>query len=536
MFNNCNSVTIHGGTFNLGREEPQEDFRRIRVGDINIIELVGEWKLEKSLTSPRRARVVRTEVGTRRAFQAKIFGSQDIFTFMQDEYDDERDVAQLPANFPKLFLHSYHAHLFGCAGSGPGSVRIYPDQLVPVDKVFDECPTRLFLLLFERILVQHSAQCCGPLHRTTLVHRMNDRSEWFRPETGQLRVIFHPAETSPTLRMPYSQYRQKAITPVQIFDQNGVHHPTEILLRHLHRQDLMNLIPDIGIQIKNKDFQNTTVAPKRRTSSADRHYGSIEFAAVYRLPRLSPSTGFEQTFFWRSDAGDMRKIQALKNTADCNEPIIYEIYDPAKDSFPVMMPKAAPGSWYSVANSGSRRSIHLNGRTSREGLVESWLQSTHIDETCDSEGVEVILTDLYGHLKFSDEREPYQLSGTFMADAPTNNIFFNFQPPLAREKEDGSVWLELPSLHEFCYWSYRPGGPRLEEWEEERHGLPRVEVTWYLSGPGLTIEDYAVFGEHARIHGTLPAATEVSQVAEMQEGELLLDTLQKEEDECPPVY
>ncbi|KAF7300140.1 MFS general substrate transporter [Mycena kentingensis (nom. inval.)] len=105
MFNNCNSVTINGGTFNLGREEPQEDFRRIRVGDINIIGLVGEWKLEKFHISPgRRARVVRTEVGTRQAFHAKIFGSQDIFTVVQDEYDDERDIAQFPANFPKLFL------------------------------------------------------------------------------------------------------------------------------------------------------------------------------------------------------------------------------------------------------------------------------------------------------------------------------------------------------------------------------------------------------------------------------------------------
>ncbi|KAF7320576.1 hypothetical protein HMN09_00141900 [Mycena chlorophos] len=101
MFHRAKNTAITGGTFivnnyssvnNTFASEPEEDYRRIRLGDINILKLVSEVELIEDRVIRRRKRrgrenTVKVVVGLQKAYHAKIFGSPDIFTVVAYEGD-----------------------------------------------------------------------------------------------------------------------------------------------------------------------------------------------------------------------------------------------------------------------------------------------------------------------------------------------------------------------------------------------------------------------------------------------------------------
>ncbi|KAF7320699.1 MFS general substrate transporter [Mycena chlorophos] len=91
MFNHCNNVTINGGTFILSAPEindsdSDEDFRRIRLGDINLLKLIHEVAIvDDAVTRHREDSPGRAIIGVRKTYHAKIFPSSELFTVMSYE-------------------------------------------------------------------------------------------------------------------------------------------------------------------------------------------------------------------------------------------------------------------------------------------------------------------------------------------------------------------------------------------------------------------------------------------------------------------
>nr|GAT54857.1 predicted protein [Mycena chlorophos] len=173
MFHRAKNTTITGGTFivnnlnnnNALASEPEDDYRRIRLGDINILKLVSEVELIEDRVIRRRKRrgrenTVKVVVGRQKAYHAKIFGSPDIFTVVAYEGDlsqwhkkSSQDVTWDGAASDDILhclMHPSFVQLFGVTNSTKVHALIYHNELVPAFLAITGAPTYLTgqLLLF----------------------------------------------------------------------------------------------------------------------------------------------------------------------------------------------------------------------------------------------------------------------------------------------------------------------------------------------------------------------------------------------------
>ncbi|KAJ7050653.1 hypothetical protein C8F01DRAFT_676319 [Mycena amicta] len=144
MFNDCSNITINGGTFTMVQSnEPQEDFRTIRRGDINLLSLVKEDEVVENRVVIHRKRAGRVHcqkvhVATRKTYHAKIFGSQDVFTVMAYEGDLTEWKRKSTGEAPQ---HLNHIQLFGITDSLRMHAVIYHDELIPASEAVRRCPS-----------------------------------------------------------------------------------------------------------------------------------------------------------------------------------------------------------------------------------------------------------------------------------------------------------------------------------------------------------------------------------------------------------
>ncbi|KAJ7218451.1 hypothetical protein GGX14DRAFT_390220 [Mycena pura] len=132
MFDRCSNFTITGSSFNISHNlspsTPDEEFRSIRPGDINLLSQVGKKEIVEHRAVWRKGRsgTVRVVTGTRETYHARIFPSQDTFTVVKYE----------GSSFPKWktdieerqqFRHPHIAQLFGMTSSRSMNALIYHD-------------------------------------------------------------------------------------------------------------------------------------------------------------------------------------------------------------------------------------------------------------------------------------------------------------------------------------------------------------------------------------------------------------------------
>ncbi|KAJ7218496.1 hypothetical protein GGX14DRAFT_28085 [Mycena pura] len=137
MFDRCTDFTITGSSFNISQNlyqsAPDEDFRFIRPGDINLLSCVGKSEIAEYHAVRRKGRsgTVRVVTGTRETYHARIFPSQDTFTVVKYKGSSfskwKTDVMER-----QQLRHPDMAQLFGMTSSRSMNALIYHDELLPI--------------------------------------------------------------------------------------------------------------------------------------------------------------------------------------------------------------------------------------------------------------------------------------------------------------------------------------------------------------------------------------------------------------------
>ncbi|KAJ7840922.1 hypothetical protein B0H14DRAFT_2783815 [Mycena olivaceomarginata] len=164
MFDRCNNFTLNGGTFNIfgrpGEPGHDTDYRTIHVGDINLLSLITEEDIVENRVvehrrRPNRIRLQRVIAGRKKAYHARIFGSQDVFTAVVYEGIDFSSLKLKVAkqSFPR---NPSITQLFGITHSSPMNALIYHDELLPLNTALSLCTSYISLQFLK---YQLGSQC-----------------------------------------------------------------------------------------------------------------------------------------------------------------------------------------------------------------------------------------------------------------------------------------------------------------------------------------------------------------------------------------
>jgi hypothetical protein len=101
-----------------------------------------------------------------------------------------------------------------------------------------------------------------------------------------------------------------------------------------------------------------------------------------------------------------------------------------------------------------------------------------------------LITGIYFNCTFNTHVDNFTLRGTFMADAPTDQVYLFLFPPQV-EVVDGQLIVINPPDTEKYYWAFDPAGlNQLTHDVVEDFGLPTVEFLISLIGGKWDQHDY----------------------------------------------
>ncbi|KAJ7062234.1 hypothetical protein C8F01DRAFT_1230658 [Mycena amicta] len=482
MFKECSNVTISGGTFTMVQpNEPQDDFRTIRVGDINLLSLVKEDDiLENHVVlhqkNPGRVHRQTVCVATRKTYHAKIFGSQDVFTVMAYEGNLAEWMRKSAGEAPR---HPNHIQLFGITDSVRMHAVVYHDELIPAFEAVQQCPSRLSRKLLHYILSIH-LQSVRHYLQDTYRQVLYDRAEWFSVSTGRLRVEMDHRDYSSWLPL-YSNHLEMgpSLFTLQVIHPLQGQISDKMLLAKIALRDLLHILC-----YRSAPSQAISITP---------YHGLVQLATVYTVEEpWSPSGKF---------VGSLRKTRktcALPSSSD----FVYS------NSFLI-----SSGRWQRflynevVSELGSGlHDIWTEGRLKdRENIFESWL--AHINT------VEL------------------PASGTFMADAPTTTDLYLFILVPEPYTVGNRVWVDIPPGRGASFWSLDAiGNQQLSDEDCLRLGLPKYTLHAAMTGMIFHEEDYKLIRNFRAIHSADPEMFEdVQSGVTWHDGSLLVDSLQIDE-------
>ncbi|KAF8148532.1 hypothetical protein K438DRAFT_948987 [Mycena galopus ATCC 62051] len=157
MFHNCSNVQISGGVFTVLSDESESsdppiarralahdpgfsrDFRSIRLCDLNLLSEIGKQEIVEYHEVRRRktgalVRRDRDVVGTRRIYQARVLGRQEILTaVIYQGIDIEKWTTE--AKKHETFRHPSLVQLYGVTVSRAINALIYTDALISLRDV-----------------------------------------------------------------------------------------------------------------------------------------------------------------------------------------------------------------------------------------------------------------------------------------------------------------------------------------------------------------------------------------------------------------
>ncbi|KAJ7050649.1 hypothetical protein C8F01DRAFT_1377415, partial [Mycena amicta] len=465
MFNECSNMTINGGTFTMVQpNEAQQDFRTIRMGDINLLSVVKEHDVIEEHVVVNRKRPGRVHrqtvhIGTRKTYHAKIFGSQDIFTVMAYEGDLKEWKMKSAGEAPR---HPNYLQLFGITDSSRMHAVIYHDELVPASEAVWRCPSRLSRKLLHYVLSIH-LQSVRDYHRET--HSMDlllyGHTQWFRVPTGQLSVEIDHVDPLSWIGKKKIHHREvdRSLGTLQVIHPlQGCFSDRELLANMTFKDLLMVLGYD--------------VAPSHMISP---YYGPVQLATVYTVDEL-------------------RKTCSL----------------PLSSQFVT--------SGWAFGGSGGWKHFRYNEIQQTSGFSYMWSNDCLKDRINIAQSLVDIntlkpLTSGKGHshflattfwpmIRLSTSWDPFQLAGTFMAEAPTTtDLYLCISVPEPYTGENG-IWVDIPASREACFWSLDvDGNQRLSDEECLRLGLPDITVEARLTGIMLQEENCEIIREFRAVHG-----------------------------------
>ncbi|KAJ7055113.1 hypothetical protein C8F01DRAFT_1374022 [Mycena amicta] len=161
FFNDVKNVTINGGIFNqviqrsgheVGGEEDEDEFRRVKWGDIHLGDMVGQATIVERRTT-RTGRVKCVVVGEKMIYQANIFPSAQTFTVVAYkglDFGKWKDDAIQQQNI----LSSNFTKLFGVANSRFMKAVIYHDDLIPLWTLRSMCTSSISYKLLCSLMAQ----------------------------------------------------------------------------------------------------------------------------------------------------------------------------------------------------------------------------------------------------------------------------------------------------------------------------------------------------------------------------------------------
>ncbi|KAF7300124.1 hypothetical protein MKEN_01335600 [Mycena kentingensis (nom. inval.)] len=223
MFNNASNVSIYGGTF-INSPQQKAPYRAIPIGDVDLLKTIGEVEVheDRSVVQMRRRRRTRVVVGKRRVYLAQVFGSDRMFTVVeQDPSGTKVTTTMMNRKVPR---HPSVAQLFGITEDCGINSFVYHDLLVPLELVKAQVPTPIGKRVLEYTFAEGFDEFRNYWRQSANSTCLPPCTQWFRPATGRLCVEIGPASYC---GYPY----HKHLTLPAIFTSNRIVHDEEILVQ-----------------------------------------------------------------------------------------------------------------------------------------------------------------------------------------------------------------------------------------------------------------------------------------------------------------
>ncbi|KAJ7050712.1 hypothetical protein C8F01DRAFT_677873 [Mycena amicta] len=157
MFQSCNNVTFSGGTYNhvVYSQDDEEDFRKIRLGDIHLIKCLDEKELveyrPKKSRRKKQIKAVREVVGVRRMYRANIVGHGSNTAFTVMAYEGRGGAARLQQDLDVqacLPRHPNLLQLFGVTMTRNLNALTYHGDLIPWPLAGKACRSYVAKVIF----------------------------------------------------------------------------------------------------------------------------------------------------------------------------------------------------------------------------------------------------------------------------------------------------------------------------------------------------------------------------------------------------
>ncbi|KAJ7061140.1 hypothetical protein C8F01DRAFT_1369374 [Mycena amicta] len=500
MFKSCNNVTIHGGTFNLtlpSQDNGEEDFRRIRLGDIHLVDCVNERELvEYRPKKTGRIRTARVVVGARRMYRANIFGSPAAFTVVVYEGTraeaHKQQALEMQARLPR---RPYLNQLFGVTTTHNFSALTYHGDPLPWDLAYSAASSRLRKAIFEHLTIQQLETAFEqPLRRWW--RGWTDNSTIGR-STGSI-IVEVRADDKNFASFWKSQLTEASRTPllhvtlIDCMDQDD-----RKLMDHLAVDDLLDLLfPRLSFHILQR--------PYPQNSESIMHVG-----AVYHTRRTLPMDTVLKaccsfrigevlvTDFWETFDSEYIELFPLDS-----------MYLRVKDLRTLTQSEHSDGLSLSIAAEPTE-------------LILSWLAQANY------------MIPALGTIRHSEAKELFlatlltvcytmvlpdcdiTLRGTFMDDAPTEELYLFLKRP-RKYLQDGAVAVELPcDTHPgqpVYFWSIYPDGREPLHLDAlDKYYPPHIKMEIQFGGWSWSAEEYKLIADVMRLRGYDPLTRDYAQ-------------------------
>ncbi|KAJ7061183.1 hypothetical protein C8F01DRAFT_1139119, partial [Mycena amicta] len=466
MFKSCNNFTISGGTFHytVTSQTKEEDFRRIRLGDIHLVKCLDERVLIE-YHPEKRGRIGQRPVvvGVRRMYRANIFGSQAPFTVVAYEGPGaearQRQALDMQVRLPR---RPHLMQLFGVTTTPNFSALTYHGDLIPCKLVFLACTSHLnktiFWYLFQLTMHWSFLDDCSIVMSTGAISVEVGPHKAHRWK-NQLPQHHH----SVTLKDCMEQDSHKLMDRLAVDD----------VLNALSRWSSSKLrkpsYPQDSI-IYAGTVYHTRGGPKTLTSDTPFKTCSFRIAKV--------DDDWETTKFLKSTRPDYSRVKDLRNLLHPWGGLEFCIGPTKQRETELVL------SWLSRANT-----IFCAGNVQSEdffltiGLVTRY---------------RTVLSDC-----------DITLRGTFMADdAPTEDLYLFLKRP-RKYLQDGGLAIELPFdllTGQLAYfWSIHPDGREpLTATDLDKYYPPRVKSEIEVWGYSWSEEKYQLIADVMRLRGYDP--------------------------------
>ncbi|KAJ7871214.1 hypothetical protein B0H14DRAFT_2724771 [Mycena olivaceomarginata] len=501
MFNECRNVTIHGGNFtvvgNAGRMSLEEDYRSIRLGDLNLVSHTGTENIVRSRHSPLQqlARRTRVIIGTRKMYRARVFGSLDTFTAIV--YEGQGAAQQMSEALElNVSRHPNFMQLFGVVHSSHMNALVYHDDILPLSHTLVEC---------QRVSPLHAAYFLYQMSRDlacALRYWMEFTDSWLfgysaspftesiRVSTGQLCLdVGHYSGNSSVASNSRVPKWAKAL-PVRASIQSA-------------------LLPELLNSLAPEDIHLLVAYLKKPVKIISLHHGTVYLGSLHWSPeRRDPYSPLAEILYFPTQFthSDLRLGQ-------------WEHVDGASVWRPAIDRYTADG-WAGIHIApfmNERTVVHFQWRVRFNDCPPDepwkwWLaQANCVFSDGELSDEYFIPTGISFTVSVWDPQDSFLPRRTSLRSKLVDGIYLFLFPPQI-ELRDGRVSVQVPRTREAYYWAFDHDGEKhLSELDTEEFGVPEVLLETSLAVNSWSLEEYNLLREVYIAKGFDPETSELSQ-------------------------